>query len=107
MTLTNIVKEVVLQFGNSHPELTAAESVIAQFNEMCGSFGTTVIKTESEYHELDGQASQKQNWKDVVLCNGIKLYVNTQWRAKNPEDNFMQFISVVKSNNWGEITPIE
>ena len=107
MTLTNIVKEVVLQFGNSHPELTTAESVIAQFNELCGSFGTTVIKTENEYHELDGQASQNQNWKDVVLSNGIKLYVNTQWRGKNPQDNFMQFISVVKANNWGEITPIE
>ena len=107
MTLNKIAQEVVLQYGNSHPELTTAEIVKAKFNELCGDFGTTVIKTESEYHDLDGQLSQKQNWQDIVLANGIKLYVYTQWRAKKPNDNFMQFISVVKANNWGEITSIE
>ena len=99
MTLNKIAQDVVLQYGNSHPELTTAEIVKAKFNELCGDFGTTVIKTESEYHELDGQLSQKQNWQDIVLANGIKLYVYTQWRAKKPNDNFMQFISVVISIN--------
>ena len=107
MTLNKIAQEVVLQFGNSHPELTTAESVKAKFNELCGDFGTNVIKTEGEYQELEKQDSQKRSWQGVDLDNGIKLYVNTQWRAKNPNDNFMQFISVVKANNWGVITPIE
>ncbi len=107
MSLNNIAKEVVLQFGNSNPELSSADSVASRFRELCGDFRTTVVKTEEEYHELDGQKSQKQNWQDIVLDNGIKLYVYTQWRAKNPNDNFMQFISVVHKNNWGEITPVE
>ena len=94
MTLNKIAQEVVLQFGNSHPELTTAESVKAKFNELCGDFGTNVIKTEGEYQELEKQDSQKRSWQGVDLDNGIKLYVNTQWRAKNPNDNFMQFISV-------------
>ncbi len=107
MAMTKIVQNVVRQYGNNHPELTSAESVKTEFKKLCGTFGTTIIKTESEYHELDDQQSQKISWKEVVLDNGIKLYVYTLWSAKNPNDNFMKFISVVRDNNLGEITSVD
>ncbi len=50
---------------------------------------------------------KKISWKEVVLDNGIKLYVYTLWSAKNPNDNFMKFISVVRDNNLGEITSVD
>lgn len=106
MSLRDIAKEVVLKFINSNPELSSADSIRDKFEESCQGFGTKVIKTESEYHALDGQISQVKNWQEIILTNGEKLYINTQWRAKNPDDNFIKFIDVVKTNSWGDITPI-
>lgn len=105
-SLRDIAKGVVLDFISKNPELNTAESIRDKFEESCDGFGTKVVKTEAEYHELDGQVSQEKNWQELVLTNGEKLYINTQWRAKNPDDNFIKFITIVQKNNWGTISPI-
>ena len=105
-SLRDIAKGVVLDFISNNPDLTTAESIRDKFEQSCAGFGTKVIKTESEYHELDGQISQAKNWQEIILTNGEKLYINTQWRAKNPDDNFIKFIKVIENNNWGTISPI-
>ena len=112
MPMTKIVEEIVLQFAENNPQLKTAESMIAKFKDLIakfnakkdknGKFGTTVLRTEDEYHELDGQKNQKSDWKKMTLKNGV-IYIYTQWRGN---DNFIKFISFIHANNWGEITPI-
>ena len=107
LPLKDIVKEVVLKFIENHPELTTAQSIKDNFVAACSGFGTTVVKTESEYNLLADQMSPERYWQKIVLTNEEKLYVYTQWSAKNANDNFIKFIKVIEDNHWGDIIPAE
>ena len=103
-TLGNIAKAVVEKYAIDHP-LDGAQSIRDLFVNTCKGIGVAhIVETESEYHLRDGQSSQKRSSQELTMPNGEKIYVSTQWRAKNDDDNFMKFIKIVKDNNWGEIT---
>ena len=103
-TLGNIAKAVVEKYAIDHPS-DSAQSIRDLFVNTCKGIGVAhIVETESEYHLRDGQSSQKRSSQELTMPNGEKIYVSTQWRAKNDDDNFMKFIKIVKDNNWGEIT---
>ena len=106
-SLREIVKSVVLNFISSNPDLTTAASIRDKFKEACADFTTTVIKTENEYNELDVESSKAKCWQAISLNSGEKLYIYTQWKAKNANDNFFKLMKVVENNNWGQISPVE
>jgi hypothetical protein len=106
-SLREIVKSVVLNFISSNPDLTTAASIRDKFKEACADFTTTVVKTENEYNELDVESSKAKCWQAISLNSGEKLYIYTQWKAKNANDNFFKLMKVVENNNWGQISPVE
>lgn len=104
MSLGAIAKEVVQRYAINNPTKSAQE-IRDIFVEQCKGIGAAhIVETEEEYHKRDGQPSQARSASEITIPTGEKLYVTTQWRAKNDNDNFIKFIDVASQNNWGTIT---
>ena len=103
-SLGAIAKEVVQRYAINNPTKSAQE-IRDIFVEQCKGIGAAhIVETEEEYHKRDGQPSQARSASEITIPTGEKLYVTTQWRAKNDNDNFIKFIDVASQNNWGTIT---
>ena len=104
MNLGEIAKNVVLKFASSNRTMSA-QAIRDYFVNLCKGIGVAhVVETESEYHERDGQVSQKRSASEILIPNGEKLYVTTQWRAKREDDNFIKFMDIVNKNDLGIIS---
>ena len=104
--LGEIARDVVLDYSKKNPKLTAQE-IRDYFVAACEDVRIEhIVETEAEYHTRDGQKSQKRTVKEIIIPSGEKLYVETQWRAKNPKDNFFQFKDVAHRRGWGRIEKI-
>lgn len=106
LKLRNIAERVVSNYANKYPEMTALE-IKNYFVELCKGSGIAhIVETEEEYHLRDNQQSQKRSATEITIPNGEKIYVSTQWRAKNPTDNFYKFMEIVNENGLGIIEQI-
>ena len=104
MTLGAIANKVVSNYANSHPELNAS-SIKETFVNWCKGIGVAhIVETDDEYQARSYQSSAERSRTAVTIPNGEIIHVSTQWRAKNPEDNFFKFIEICSQNNLGEIT---
>lgn len=104
MTLGNIAMTVVQNYANNNPSMSA-QAIRDYFINLCQGIGIShVVETEDEYHLRDGQPSQKRSASEITIPNGDKLYVSTQWRARNDNDNFMRFKNIVNNNGLGLIS---
>ena len=104
MTLGAIANKVVSNYANSHPELNAS-SIKETFVNWCKGIGVAhIVETDDEYQARSYQSSAERSTTAVTIPNGEIIHVSTQWRAKNPEDNFFKFIEICSQNNLGEIT---
>ena len=104
MTLGAIANKVVSNYANSHPELNA-NSIKETFVGWCKGIGVAhIVETDEEYQARSHQSSAERSRTAVTIPNGEIIHVSTQWRAKNPEDNFFKFIEICSQNNLGEIT---
>jgi len=102
-SLRDIARDVVLDYARKHPTLTAQE-IRDTFVNACDGIGIShIVETEKEYHMRDGQKSQERTVKEIVIPGGEKLYVSTQWRAGNRNDNFFKFKDIVNREKWGVI----
>ena len=102
-SLCDIARDVVLDYAKKNPTLTAQEIRDFFVTECQAVRIEHIVETEAEYHTRDGQKSQKRTVKEIIIPNGEKLYVETQWRAKNPKDNFFEFKDIVNRKGWGII----
>ena len=106
MTLGTIANKVVSNYANSHPELNA-NSIKETFVGWCKGIGVAhIVETDEEYQARSHQSSAERSRTAVTIPNGEIIHVSTQWRAKNPEDNFFKFIEICNQNNLGEITQV-
>lgn len=104
MTLGNIAMTVVQNYANNNPSMSA-QAIRDYFINLCQGIGIShVVETEDEYHLRDGQPSQKRSASEITIPNGDKLYVSTQWRARNDNDNFIRFKNIVNNNGLGLIS---
>lgn len=103
MTLGEIANTVVSDFAKNNPTLTA-QQIRDIFVSTCKVGVPHVVETEPEYHLRDHQSSQKRSSSEVITPRGEKLYVSTQWHAKNIDDDFFRFWAIVDSNGWRKIT---
>ena len=104
MTLGAIANKVVSNYANSHPELNA-NSIKEIFVNWCKGIGVAhIVETDDEYQARSYQSSAERSRTSVTIPNGEIIHVSTQWRAKNPEDNFFKFIEICNQNNLGEVT---
>ena len=104
MTLGAIANKVVSNYANSHPELNAS-SIKETFVNWCKGIGVAhIVETDDEYQARSYQSSAERSRTAVTIPNGEIIHVSTQWRAKNPEDNFFKFIEICSQNDLGEIT---
>ena len=104
MTLGNIAMTVVQNYANNNPSMSA-QAIRDYFINLCQGIGIShVVETEAEYHLRDGQPSQKRSASEITIPNGDKLYVSTQWRARNENDNFIRFKNIVNNNGLGLIS---
>lgn len=103
MPLSEIANKVVSDFANSNPKLTAKE-IRDIFVSTCKVGVPHIVETEPEYHLRDHQPSQKRSASEVTTPKGEKLYVSTQWHAKNVTDDFIKFWAIVDRHGWGKIT---
>ena len=104
MTLGAIANKVVSNYANSHPDLNA-NSIKEIFVNWCKGIGVAhIVETDDEYQARSYQSSAERSRTAVTIPNGEIIHVSTQWRAKNPEDNFFKFIEICNQNKLGEIT---
>lgn len=102
--LHEIARDVVLDFANNNTSMNA-QQIRDYFVNMCKGIGIShIVETETEYHLRDGQSSQERSVSEITIPSGEKLFVSTQWRAKNNEDNFIKFMDLVNDNGLGIIT---
>lgn len=102
-TLGEIARDVVLDYANKHPFLDA-QQIRDIFVSVCKNVGVPhIVETESEYHMRDYQPSQARTVKEITIPSGEKLYISTQWHAKNPGDDFFVFQDIVGKMGWGKI----
>ena len=105
LSLGQIAKKVVLNYAKNNPSMTS-QDIRDYFSVLCKGIGVAhIVETEDEYHLRDGQASQKRTVSEITIpYKNEKLYVSTQWRAKNNDDNFMKFMEIVNNNGLGVIS---
>lgn len=103
--LGQIAKNVVLNYAKNNPSMTS-QDIRNYFVNLCKGIGIAhVVETEDEYHLRDDQPSQKRTVSEITIpYNNEKLYVSTQWKAKNKNDNFMKFMEIVNNNGLGVIS---
>ena len=108
LSMREIVREIVKGFINDHRGDTST-GIKEGISKRCMDHGLTsdVVITELDYRAKQHQSSISAVYKPTDLLNGEKVYVYTQWRAKEPNDNFYKFIKVVHANGWGIIENIE
>ena len=95
---------VVQNYANNNPSMSA-QAIRDYFINLCQGIGIShVVETVDEYHLRDGQPSQKRSASEITIPNGDKLYVSTQWRARNDNDNFIRFKNIVNNNGLGLIS---
>lgn len=104
-SLGEIAKNVVLNYAKNNPSLTS-QNIRDYFSNLCKGIGVAhIVETEDEYHQRDGQDSQIRTVSEITIpYKNEKLYISTQWRAKNKDDNFMKFMDIVNSNDLGKIS---
>lgn len=105
LSLGQIAKKVVLNYAKNNPSMTS-QDIRDYFSDLCKGIGVAhMVETEDEYHLRDGQSSQKRTVSEIIIpYKNEKLYVSTQWRAKNNDDNFLKFMKIVNSNGLGVIS---
>lgn len=102
-SLRDIARDVVLDYANKHPFLDA-QQIRDIFVIVCKDIVVShIVETEAEYHTRDGQSTQDTTSKEIVIPNGEKLYVSTDWRCGGPRDNFLKFKDIVGKMGWGKI----
>lgn len=106
MYLCDIVKTVVTNYTEMHPnedDITVKEI----FTRECRGTGIShIIETEADYKKRMYQVSASRTIKKVFMPNGQVIYVSNQLRAGHNGQNFFRFIDVVHRNKWGVITRI-
>ena len=65
-----------------------------------------IIETEDEYKTRRSNYPSSHRSIKLILPNYEKIYVTNQWRSKENQ-NFYDFIEVVRKNGWGEIKEID
>jgi hypothetical protein len=102
MSLRDIAMNVVINYSKNNPN-KSAQDIRDYFMNLCKGIGVAhIVETESEYHQRDGQASQKRSASEVILTGERgKIYVSTQWRSNG---NFKGFMDVVNKNDLGIIS---
>ena len=106
-SLRDISKNVVLNYANNNPSLSAQQVRDYFITEFKGIGIAHIVETEEEYHERDGQPTQARTVSEITIPTGEKLYVTTQWRAKSEIDNFMNFMRRVNEKGLGTIALVE
>ena len=106
MTLKEIAKTVVSNYCKAHPDKSSQDIKDLFVSECKGSGISHIVETEDDYVKRSHQKSVERSVTEIILLNDEKIYVTTQWRAKNPGDNFFKFIDIVHKNGWGVIKNI-
>lgn len=102
-SLIDIACGVVRNYAKKNPSLTAQE-IRDCFVTACEDVRIEhIVETEKEYHLRDGQKTQKQTVKEIIIPSGEKLYISTQWRVGGTRDNFLKFKDIVNRRGWGII----
>ena len=102
--LNEISREVVLDFATKHSCLNA-QQIRDIFVTACSGIKVPphIVETETEYLARAYQKSWKRSADEITIPSGEKLYVSTQWHAKNPGDDFFNFVKIVHGMGWGKI----
>ena len=102
MPMTQIAKQVVADYADSHPSENGKQ-IRDIFNSACCHI---VVETEDEYNERQEKAEKTHGGQELVLANGEKIYTSNQWEWKSDDSNFARFIVVVREKGWGDIVEI-
>lgn len=102
-SLNEIAREVVLNYATKHWTMSAL-AIRDYFVAECKGVGVAhIVETAAQYHARSYQKSWARSADEIIIPSGDKLYVSTQWHAKNPTDDFYRFMDVVHRNGWGKI----
>lgn len=103
-TLNEISREVVLDYATKHSFLNA-QQIRDIFVTACSGVKVPphIVETEREYRARSYQKSWARSADEITIPSGEKLYVSNQWHAKNPGDDFFNFVRIVHGMGWGKI----
>ena len=105
--LNEIADEVVLDYANKHKFLDAQQ--IRDIFRIVGrgvKLPAHYVETEAEYLARSSDGSWGRSADEIILPNGEKLYVSTQWHAGKPGDDFYNFMDIVHGMGWGKIVKV-
>ena len=106
-TMTEVVLQVVHHYFLFLHLGVGAHEVRNTFVRACKDFDIKdIIETEDEYKERRSNNPTSHRSIKLILPNYEKIYITNQWRSKQNQ-NFYDFIEVVRKNGWGEIKETE